>query len=1276
MSYFGNHNHTDRGSNNRLKDSTNKVEELMDKALELGLKGIAITDHESLSNHIYAHKHYMDNQEKFGDFTLALGNEIYCVDEYEFKELRANNERIEFFHLILVAKDMIGYQQIKKLSDWAWDKWTKYRGGERVPTYKQDLFRVVSDNPGHIICSTACLGGELPFYILKMRDSEEGSRDYKYSEKRIRDFCTKMSNVFREDFYLELQPSDNEDQIYVNNYLLDLGRAYNIKCILSTDSHYLTKEEKKTHEIFLKSRMNDMREEQDFYATCYLMSEEEIKPYFGEDYNTLKENSLELASKIGEYTFKKDYKMPPAKMPEQFDSANKLMSYISAPTKNSFEYMRKFYNSEYKIDRWYLKLIEEGLEIYEDEVTYEMLERIELELMEIWQTSEHLDQRVSKYFVITKDIVDLMWEYSIVGVSRGSACCYYTNYLLGIVQVSAITYDLPHWRFLSADRPTMPDIDLDTEASQRAHIIEGVKSEYGIKNVLNIGTFTTQAIRSTITDVAVGYGYSREVGQNIANTFPMENKEPWEMHDAFFGNEDKNRKPCKQFINAIAQFMDCTDNERFKEIRTCMLKINGLVAGRSQHASGVVIFPDGYLEDTCRMKTSDGLDITQFDAGDVEYCGGTKLDFLTVTALDRLRTTLDLLLHYNVIEWQGSLRKTYDKYLHPKNIDVVHQGLFDTIFSGEVFDLFQFSTLLGASTIKKLNARTFAELCAANSLMRLTIKEGEQPLDRFIRFRDNPGAWDAEMDAIGLNEDEKQILHRYLDRYYGVCSTQEDIMRLIHDHRIGNYTMSQANGYRKLIAKKNKKKFNAEKEVYLKRGMDAGNRQIFLEYVWKFMFEPASGYAFSDPHILGYTLIGIQEAFLCEMFGSIWWKTGCLLINSGMTGDNEKGVDYGFMASAIMPMRDDVVPPSINDSAYEFTPNTNINKIVYGLKPIKGLGKDIAKLIVEGGRPYLSFDDFYSKLGSKISYKKMIILIKAGCFDEFGEDRKSLIVRYIKKIKPTKKPTMTQFPIIIEELGNIPGLEFEINLFNFRKIAKSKNKIDKVIIDAWQKWFIENVPKGKVGYCFDDNGIIQMDNTQFENYYKDAIEPLREEISKEKYWDIVANYQRRKIWVEECLGTKEKWEMETLNLYFGKHELDDVDLTQYYDISSFEDLSEEPTLVDVTNRYGKVYKQPLCYDIAGTVVDKNKDKSTITLITQQGVVNVKIPRGKYKYYDERVVNDGKVVEKGWFEKGNILVITGFRDGEVFINRKPNNKATSIIKLFIYNGEITIQQDRY
>ena len=267
------HSHTD-ASNFRLRDAINKVEDLIDYCFDLGMPGVTITDHEILSNHVKAHRYIEKNKDKFKDFQLSFGNEIYLVDKRDVEEKRALNERIPFHHFILIAKDQKGYEGLKKLSSRAWSNSFFYKGLERVPTYKDELSALMEEYRGHIIATTACVGGELPQKSIKYYNEKslENKQD-------IHNLIVWLKGTFGEDLYFELQPSRNEEQLIANEMLEKLGEAYNIKRIVTTDAHYLNKEQALAHKIYLQASNGD-REVESFYATTYVMDRNELLEYF------------------------------------------------------------------------------------------------------------------------------------------------------------------------------------------------------------------------------------------------------------------------------------------------------------------------------------------------------------------------------------------------------------------------------------------------------------------------------------------------------------------------------------------------------------------------------------------------------------------------------------------------------------------------------------------------------------------------------------------------------------------------------------------------------------------------------------------------------------------------------------------------------------------------------------------------------------------------------------------------------------------------------------
>ena len=268
MGYPGSlHNHT-HYSNSRLRDCIIKENELIDRAIELGHKVVAITDHESLSGAMKIENYYEKIKKDHPDFKVLRGNEIYLVRN-GLNADNFNKEKDRYYHFLLVAKDLEGMKQLFEISTRAWRRSYVTRGMRRVPTYYQDLFDVIAANPGHVIGSTACLGGALPTQILR------GT-----SDETLGLWIEQMCNIFgKENFVLEMQPSENKDQIIVNRKLLEFANKFDLRYIITTDSHYIKKEDRTIHKAHLNAQNGD-REVDDFYATTYLMDTEELEKFF------------------------------------------------------------------------------------------------------------------------------------------------------------------------------------------------------------------------------------------------------------------------------------------------------------------------------------------------------------------------------------------------------------------------------------------------------------------------------------------------------------------------------------------------------------------------------------------------------------------------------------------------------------------------------------------------------------------------------------------------------------------------------------------------------------------------------------------------------------------------------------------------------------------------------------------------------------------------------------------------------------------------------------
>ena len=301
-----------------------------------------------------------------------------------------------------------------------------------------------------------CLGSPLSQLILQYK--EDNSKETK---KKIHEFIMYFINmVGKDNFYLELQPaikhdksneSIKQEQQIVNDMLLQLCKVYGLTPIITTDAHYLSKDQAFAHKIYLNASQGD-REVDTFYSTTYLMDREELLEYFDEQLlNELIDNTHSIMNKLEPVNFKQQTQVPNIDIPKYTDR-DLFKNYV-----DKYPYIDKYRNSKREMDRYYLHLIGEGMLSHNQEFNDTNLSRINVELEQVWEISEKLNQPLSSYFVLTQDVVKMMWEVSLVGVSRGSASCFYTNYLLEIVQINPLKYDLPWWRFLNKDRAELPD---------------------------------------------------------------------------------------------------------------------------------------------------------------------------------------------------------------------------------------------------------------------------------------------------------------------------------------------------------------------------------------------------------------------------------------------------------------------------------------------------------------------------------------------------------------------------------------------------------------------------------------------------------------------------------------------------------------------------------------------------------------------------------------------------------------------------------------------------
>ena len=383
-----------------------------------------------------------------------------------------------------------------------------------------------------------------------------------------------------------------------------------------------------------------------------------------------------------------------------------------------------------------------------------------------------------------------------------------------------------------------------------------------------------------------------------------------------------------------------------------------------------------------------------------------------------------------------------------------------------------------------------------------------------------------------------------------------------------------------------------------------------------------------------------------------------------------------------------VSPPDINKSSFTFVPDAENNRIIYGIKGITRVGADVIADIMEK-RPFKSLEDFLSKV--KVNKPQMVNLIKSGAFDCFGE-REDIMYEYIDSISDKKQRLTLQNMAMLIKYDLLPeDLSFEVKVFNFNKYLKKckASQFGAYYLDEIaDRFFCEHYDEDMTWYEEDSCGrpMKVISQTQWDAIYKKQMDPVRDYLKANK--DAMLKKLNNKIllenWDKYCAGSVSKWEMDSIGFYYHEHELARVDESAY-SICDLNELPTQPEIDRIIMMQGKEIPMYKLHCLAGTVVDKNKNKNSITLLTKYGVVNVKIYQAQYAKFDKQISEknpDGTktVKEKSWFTRGTKLLVTGIRRDDTFQLKKYKNTPGEVVQLITKvddeDGLMCLQSKRY
>ncbi|MDE6117441.1 MAG: DNA polymerase III subunit alpha [Duncaniella sp.] len=983
-----------------LLDGQASISGLVDKALECGMPGFALTDHGNMfgvkeyfnyvnklkgkyKGKIAEAKERLDNAapeekesvraevepeiakyEKKLKFKPIFGCEMYVA---KGSLTDRSDKKDKGRHLVVIAKNLQGYKNLIKIVSQAHTE-----GFYHHP--RTDKEALAAHREGLIVCS-ACLGGEIPRLIATGQLDE--------AEKSVLWF----KETFGEDYYIELQrhktnlPGANREtyieQERVNPVLIELARKHGIKIVATNDSHFINAEDAEAHDRLIcistnnfvadESRMRYTKQE-------WFKTPEEMAEVFPDLPEALS-NTMEIFDKVEVYSIDHSPIMPFFEIPADFGTEEEYRSRITEQelfdeftqdengnvvlspeaAKKKIEKLGgydKLYRIKFEAD-YLAKLAYEGAaRRYGTPLTAELEERIRFELY-IMKT-----MGFPGYFLIVQDFINVARHQLgvSVGPGRGSAAGSVVAYCLGITQVDPIKYDLLFERFLNPDRISLPDIDVDFDDDGRADVLHYVTERYGEDKVAHIITFGTMAAKSAIKDVARVEQLPLPESNRIANLVPKR------MPDGPDGKTLKtNLGNCYKYVPEFAAELN-SQNYLIRETLEYAKRLEGNVRNTGVHACGVIICRDPItdwvpvataVDKSADSKDNDKMIVTQYEGSIIEDTGLIKMDFLGLKTLSIIKEAI------------SNIKQTRGIDVDIDTIDINDPKTYQLYCEGRTIGTFQFESAGMQKYLRELQPSTFEDLIAMNALYR-------------------PGPMDYIPDFIARKHGKSPIVYdipvmeKYLKDTYGVTVYQEQVMLL--SRLLANFTRGQSDTLRKAMGKKLIAKMNELEELFLKGGQENGHDPKVLTKIWNDWKKFAS-YAFNKSHATCYSWVAFQTAWLKANYPSEYMAAILTRNSSDITKLT------GFMDEC-KRMRIKVLGPDVNESFIKFGVNSD-GDIRFGLGAIKGIGENVVKAIIDERKangPFESVYDFVERVpSSAINRRVFENLVLAGAFDSFKE---------------------------------------------------------------------------------------------------------------------------------------------------------------------------------------------------------------------------------------------------------------------------------------------------
>lgn len=890
-----------------LLDGLSNIPKLLTYVKEKGMNSIAITDHGVMYGEIEFYKEALKQEIK-----PILGMEGY-ITQGSLKD-RPLRGQAKTYHIVLLAKNAEGYRNLMKISSIAHLEGYYYR-----PRMDHELLKKHSRG---IICTSACPLGEVGQALLEN------------SYEEARQIASRYADIFKDDFYLEIQRHEYEKWIDkaqnqdIKNYLTEmhesenkwnegiikLSRDLGIPLIATNDAHYIKPEDATAQDALVcistgKNMEDTKRMRYIDTPTFYIKTPEEMETLFSDVPDAL-ENTVKISEKCELEIILGKWFFPEFKLPKGVSADNQLR-----------------------------KVTEERFRQKIENPDKETLERLNYELDIICKKG------YAPYFLIVMDMVNWANEKGIITNTRGSAAGSLVSYVLGITTVNPLKYYLPFERFLNPYRPSPPDIDFDVADDRRGDIINYITENYGRDKVAQICTFGRMLGRNSVRDVARVLGYPYSVGDKIAKTIPPPKQ-------GFPVTIEKSLEEIPEL-----RTMYDTDSDT-KKILDLAKQIEGNARHVSVHAAGVVVSPTEITDFSPVQREPSGEKIiTQYEMHASEDVGLIKFDILGIRNLSILGSAVDI------------VKKEHGIKIDLHNIPLNDKKTFEMLARGETMGVFQLASGGMTKYLVELKPTRIEDLMAMVALYR---PGPISQIPEYIKRKNNPK----------LIKYLDPRMEKFLGMSYGLIVYQDDLLFCALD--LAGYTWEEADKFRKAVGKKIPEEMAAQKEKFIKGVITNGQTEEFAEKLWK-LFEPFQSYGFNKAHAASYGMVAYQTAYMKANY-PVEYMTALL---TAEPGDKDK---ISAAINECRHMKIKVLPPDINESEVEFSMVSHKDSlggkaIRFGLSAIKNVGNASIEAILVSRKEgnFESFADFLSRVDSrKVNKKVLESLIKVGAFSRFG----------------------------------------------------------------------------------------------------------------------------------------------------------------------------------------------------------------------------------------------------------------------------------------------------